>query len=227
MLTINNINKSFYHRSILEDISFNVNQGDTIALLGRNGIGKSTLLRILGKISQPDKGNILYNNSNIYKEKASVRKGILYLGHDISLYPSLSAIENIKFACTVHGKEIKESRIITSLNQLGLSNRINDQIKIFSKGMLQSLKYVLADLIEWNILFFDEPFSFLDLKGRKIAQDYIDQWNTKSKTMIFATHDPKWSFSYCSRLLLLDDRKIKIDKRTNQIDIKQIVKILR
>ena len=227
MLTINNIYKSFYHRSILEDLSFNVNQGDTIALLGRNGIGKSTLLRILGKISQPDKGNILYNNSNIYKEKASVRKGILYLGHDISLYPSLSAIENIKFACTVHGKEINESRIISSLNQLGLSNRINDQIKIFSKGMLQSLKYVLADLIEWNILFFDEPFSFLDLKGRKIAQDYIDQWNTKSKTMILATHDPKWSFSYCSRLLLLDDRKIKIDKRTNQIDIKQIVKILR
>ena len=64
MLTINNIYKSFYHRSILEDLSFNVNQGDTIALLGRNGIGKSTLLRILGKISQPDKGNILYNNSN-------------------------------------------------------------------------------------------------------------------------------------------------------------------
>ena len=76
-------------------------------------------------------------------------------------------------------------------------------------------------------IIFDEPFSFLDLKGRKIAQDYIDQWNTKSKTMIFATHDPEWGFSYCSRLLLLDDRKIKIDKRTNQIDIKQIVKILR
>ena len=92
MLTINNIYKSFYHRSILEDLSFNVNQGDTIALLGRNGIGKSTLLRILGKISQPDKGNILYNNSNIYKEKASVRKGILYLGHDISLYPSFKII---------------------------------------------------------------------------------------------------------------------------------------
>ena len=148
MLTINNIYKSFYHRSILEDLSFNVNQGDTIALLGRNGIGKSTLLRILGKISQPDKGNILYNNSNIYKEKASVRKGILYLGHDISLYPSLSAIENIKFACTVHGKEIKESRIISSLNQLGLSNRINDQIKIFSNHTIKKVNYILLNMIK-------------------------------------------------------------------------------
>ena len=74
MLTINNISKSFFHRIILENLSFKVKRGDTIALLGKNGIGKSTLLRILGKISQPDVGDILYKNSSIYKEKASVRK---------------------------------------------------------------------------------------------------------------------------------------------------------
>ena len=92
MLTINNISKSFFHRIILENLSFKVKHGDTIALLGKNGIGKSTLLRILGKISQPDVGDILYKNSSIYKEKASVRKGMLYLGHDVGLYPSLSLI---------------------------------------------------------------------------------------------------------------------------------------
>ena len=74
MLTINNIYKSFYHRSILEDLSFNVNKGDTIALLGRNGIGKSTLLRILGKISQPDKGNIL-----LYIKKKQVLERVSFI----------------------------------------------------------------------------------------------------------------------------------------------------
>ena len=108
MLTINNISKSFFHRIILENLSFKVKRGDTIALLGKNGIGKSTLLRILGKISQPDVGDILYKNFSIYKEKASVRKGMLYLGHDVGLYPSLSVIDNIKFACTVHGVKVKE-----------------------------------------------------------------------------------------------------------------------
>jgi len=227
LYTINNIYKSFFHRIILEDISFKVEQGDVIALLGKNGIGKSTLLRILGKISQPDKGTILYNDANIYKEKAIIRKGILYLGHDVGLYPSLSAIDNLKFACSIHGQKVKDTSIVSILNQLGLSNRINDQIKIYSKGMLQSLKYALAALIDWDILFFDEPFSSLDLKRRKAAQGHIDKWIENSKTMIFATHDPEWSLSHCSRLLLLNDQKLIFDQRTNEIDIKKIIKILR
>ena len=226
MLTIENIHKSFYHRAVLQNLSFRVNQGDTIALLGKNGAGKSTLLRILGKISQPDQGTILYYDKNIYKEKSSIRKGILYLGHDVGMYPSLSALDNIIFACTIHGVKIKNSRILNVLNQLGLSNRINDQIKIFSRGMLQRLKYALADLIDWNILFFDEPFASLDLNGRQIAQGYIDKWKTNSKTIIFAIHDPEWSLSNCSRLLLLDDCKVKIDKETSKIDFNKIVKIL-
>ena len=132
MYNINNIYKSFFHRTILEDLSFKVNHGDVIALLGKNGIGKSTLLRVLGKISQPDKGTIFYNDANIYKEKAIIRKGILYLGHDVGLYPSLSALENLKFACAIHGKKDKDSSIISTLNQLGLSNRMNDQINLLS-----------------------------------------------------------------------------------------------
>ncbi len=227
MLTINNISKSFYHRNIFKDLSFKVKKGDTIALLGKNGIGKSTLLRILGKISQPDQGEILYNNENIFKEKASSRKGMLYIGHDVGLYPSLSIIDNIKFACAIHGKSVREEKIIVTLNQLGLSNRIDDQIKIFSKGMLQSLKYALAELIDWKILFFDEPFSSLDLKRRKIAQEYIDKWNRKSKTIIFATHDPIWALRYCTRILLIDECNIKINQNSTQVDLEQIEKILK
>jgi len=227
LYTINNIYKSFFHRIILEDITLKVEQGDVIALLGKNGIGKSTLLRVLGKISQPDKGTILYNDANIYKEKAIIRKGILYLGHDVGLYPSLSALDNLRFACSIHGQKVEDTRIKSILNQLGLSNRINEQIKIYSKGMLQNLKYALADLIDWDILLFDEPFSSLDLKSRKVAQGHIDKWIEKSKTMIFATHDPEWSLSYCSRLLLLNNRILLFDQATNEIDINKIIKILR
>ena len=72
MLTINNISKSFYHRNIFKDLSFKVKKGDTIALLGKNGIGKSTLLRILGKISQPDQGEILYNNESSNNESSNM-----------------------------------------------------------------------------------------------------------------------------------------------------------
>ena len=166
MLAVANINKSFYHNPVLNNLSFKVNDGDVIALTGKNGAGKSTLLRILARISQPDGGTVIYNDVDIFKGKASARTGILYLGHEPGLYPSLSAIENIEFASRIHGAFPVAEDIDTTLKNFGLSEHIDDPIKIYSKGMLQRLKYALGNLLPWSILFFDEPFSGLDIEGK-------------------------------------------------------------
>ena len=137
MLAVANINKSFYHNPVLNNLSFRVNDGDVIALTGKNGAGKSTLLRILARISQPDGGTVIYNDVDIFKGKASARRGILYLGHEPGLYPSLSAIENIEFASRIHGAFPVAEDIDTTLKNFGLSEHIDDPIKIYSKGMLQ------------------------------------------------------------------------------------------
>jgi ABC-type multidrug transport system ATPase subunit len=78
MLSVANISKSFYHNPVLKNISFRVDDGDVIALTGKNGVGKSTLLRILARISHPDGGTVIYNDVDIFKGKASARRGILY-----------------------------------------------------------------------------------------------------------------------------------------------------
>ena len=145
MLAVANINKSFYHNPVLRNLSFGVNDGDVIALTGKNGAGKSTLLRILERVSQPDGGTVFYNDVDIFKGQASARKGILYLGHEPGLYPSLTAIENMEFACRIHGAFPVVENIIITLKNIGLSEQINDPIKIYSKGMLQRLKYALAN----------------------------------------------------------------------------------
>jgi len=137
VLAVANINKSFYHNPVLNNLSFRVNDGDVIALTGKNGAGKSTLLRILARISQPDGGTVIYNDVDIFKAQASARRGILYLGHEPGLYPSLSAIENIEFASRIHGALPVAEDITTTLKNIGLSEQINDPIKIYSKGMLQ------------------------------------------------------------------------------------------
>ena len=202
MLAVANINKSFYHNPVLNNLSFRVNDGDVIALTGKNGAGKSTLLRILARISQPDGGTVIYNDVDIFKGKASARKGILYLGHEPGLYPSLSAIENIEFASRIHGAFPVVEDIVTILKNIGLSEHINDPIKIYSKGMLQRLKYALANLLPWSILFFDEPFSGLDIEGKNLALDCLNTWKMKDRTIIFVTHDVEWGLSFCNRLLL-------------------------
>ena len=223
MLAVTNINKSFYHNPVLNNLSFGVNDGDVIALTGKNGAGKSTLLRILARISQPDGGTVIYNDVDIFKGKASARKGILYLGHEPGLYPSLSAIENIDFACRIHGAFPVAEDIIITLKNIGLSEQINDPIKIYSKGMLQRLKYALANLLPWSILFFDEPFSGLDIEGKNLALDCLNTWKMKDRTMIFVTHDVEWGLSFCNRLLLLEAGSLKIDQSADSIDVKTIM----
>ena len=226
MLAVANINKSFYHNSVLRNLSFGVNDGDVIALTGKNGAGKSTLLRMLARVSQPDGGTVFYNDVDIFKGQASARKGILYLGHEPGLYPSLTAIENMEFACRIHGAFPVVENIIITLKNIGLSEQINDPIKIYSKGMLQRLKYALANLLPWSILFFDEPFSGLDIEGKNLALDCLNTWKMKDRTMIFVTHDVEWGLSFCNRLLLLERGSLKIDQSSSSIDMKTIMNVL-
>ena len=226
MLAVANINKSFYHNPVLRNLSFGVNDGDVIALTGKNGAGKSTLLRILARVSQPDGGTVFYNDVDIFKDQASARKGILYLGHEPGLYPSLTAIENMEFACRIHGAFPVVENIIITLKNIGLSKQINDPIKIYSKGMLQRLKYALANLLPWSILFFDEPFSGLDIEGKNLALDCLNTWKMKDRTMIFVTHDVEWGLSFCNRLLLLERGSLKIDQSSSSIDMKTIMNVL-
>ena len=226
MLAVANINKSFYHNPVLRNLSFGVNDGDVIALTGKNGAGKSTLLRILARVSQPDGGTVFYNDVDIFKGQASARKGILYLGHEPGLYPSLTAIENMEFACRIHGAFPVVENIIITLKNIGLSKQINDPIKIYSKGMLQRLKYALANLLPRSILFFDEPFSGLDIEGKNLALDCLNTWKMKDRTMIFVTHDVEWGLSFCNRLLLLERGSLKIDQSSSSIDMKTIMNVL-
>ena len=223
MLSVANISKSFYHNPVLKNLSFRVDDGDVIALTGKNGVGKSTLLRILARISHPDGGTVTYNGVDIFKGQASARSGILYLGHEPGLYPSLSAIENIEFACRIHGNYPIEENIITALKNIGLSKQNKDPIKIYSKGMLQRLKYALANLLPWSMLFFDEPFSGLDIEGRNLALGYLNAWKANDRAMIFVTHDVEWGLSFCNRLLLLEAGSFKIDQNADSIDVKTIM----
>ena len=226
MLAVANINKSFYHNPVLRNLSFGVNDGDVIALTGKNGAGKSTLLRILARVSQPDGGTVFYNDVDIFKGKASARKGILYLGHEPGLYPSLSAIENIEFASRIHSAFPVAEDIITTLKNIGLSEHINDPIKIYSKGMLQRLKYALGNLLPWSILFFDEPFSGLDIEGKNLALDCLNTWKMKDRTIIFVTHDLEWGLSFCNRIIILEAGSLKIDQSSSSIDMKTIMNVL-
>ena len=100
---------------------------------------------------------------------------------------------------------------------------VHKDLKIYSKGMLQRLKYALANLLPWSILFFDEPFSGLDIEGKSLALDCLNAWKANDRTMIFVTHDVEWGLSFCNRLFLLEEGNLIIDQSAGSLDVKTIM----
>lgn len=201
MLTVNNISKTFDQKKVLQNISFSQNNGETLVIMGRNGVGKTTLFRIIAGLMTCDKGSILFNGNNLLNTKPINRRKLFYLGHAPGMYHTFSAVENIKFAMGLRGLNNEDSVIDNVLDQFELSEQKNDPIGIYSEGMLQRLKFSLVDLIDWDLLLIDEPFSSLDAHGEKIVNEKICYWKKQSKTISMILHDKNMAKNYADRIL--------------------------
>ncbi len=185
-----------------------------VGLIGRNGVGKSTLLRILARISAPDRGQILFQGRDIFKGSALDRKGIHYLGHAPGLYPSLTAEENIHFALTFHGEKPAKASISEALERVGLTAQRRDPIRVYSQGMLQRLKVALANLLPWTLLLFDEPLTGLDTQGSQLVESLLKEWRTSHRALLMVAHDLEWVLTFCSRVLILEKGVLVVDELT-------------
>ena len=205
MLSVSHLRKSFNHRSILSDVTFEISNGETVILMGKNGAGKTTLLRILARIMASDSGNINFQNRDLIKGLPANRKKLLYLGHKPGMYSALSALENLSLALNLRQTPVPKSTIISTLNQFGLSSQKNDPIAIYSKGMLQRLKLTYAILANWSLLLLDEPFSGLDEEGVSLMEGALKEWKFNKKTMCLVLHDESMATKYGDRILRLDN----------------------
>lgn len=196
------ISKSFNFRQVLKNISFEITSRQSLALTGHNGSGKTTLLRILTKLLRPDQGKI------ILEKNGSVIKADLYKNHFslvgpyLQLYEELTAFENLAFLARLKNIKDADQDIYKLLEQIGLKGRAHDQVKTYSSGMKQRLKYAFALLPEPDILFLDEPTSNLDREGIETVYSIMEA-QKKSKILIYATND--------EADLKLADRIIKVN----------------
>ncbi len=197
-------------KTILENISFNVEKGDFISIIGSSGSGKSTLLKLISHLISPTYGNIRINGKDIYEyNPIELRKNISYCFQTPYLFGD-KVRENIEFPYFIRNLKIDNERV----NELFLRFQmdvdiLNQEIKNLSGGEKQRIALIRSLLLRPEVLLLDEITSALDVYNTKIVEGIIESLNKEGITILWVTHDLEQSRRYANKLLTLETGKIK------------------
>ncbi len=202
----------------VNNVSFKVEKGEFVAIIGASGSGKSTLLHLLGGVDRPTSGKVYIDGKDIYTlnndNLAIFRRrqiGLIYQFYN--LIPTLNVEENITLPCRLDGKEVDKKRLEEVLNTLKLSNRKNHLPNQLSGGQQQRVSIGRAIINEPAIMLADEPTGNLDSKASEEVISLLRLSNKKfNQTVIVITHDEKIALE-ADRIITIDDGKIIKDER--------------
>lgn len=184
MLSVNNIRKSIEGKLILDDISFSLKKGKIVGLIGRNGVGKTTLLRTLVGILDPDSGSVTYNNVNIHTHP-EIKQKIAYVPDSTNLLRNYSIKEIVKLYEMIYN-DFDTDYFYELLNRFNLPDR---KIRGFSKGMQALLNMILSFSTRADLIILDEPTNGLDpIIKRQILQFLIEEVSERDITVLLSTH---------------------------------------
>jgi len=183
------VTRTFGRRRALNKVSMTASAGTITALLGHNGAGKSTLLSIAATLLQPSSGQVHFGAHDGRTGGASLRSRIGMLGHDLYLYAELSPAENLRFFASVYGLDNVERRIDMALERAGLSERRDDAVAGFSRGMRQRLALERALIHDPRLLLLDEPFTGLDEAAREALRARLCSARDAGAIVLLTTHD--------------------------------------
>ena len=212
MIEIQNLTKTFNGKAVLKDISFKVKEGEIFGYLGPNGAGKTTTMRIILGLLNPTSGNVLVLGQNL-GENEELRNKVGVLLENDGVYDKLSAYENLDYYAQLYGLSDsveRKRRIGELLEFVGLSDRRNDKVGEFSKGMRRKLALARAIAHEPEVLFLDEPSSGLDPEAQIMVRELILQLSAEMGVTIFLnSHDLDEVQRICSKIAILQSGEIK------------------
>ena len=189
MIKVRRLVKRFGLKTILRGLDFDVRPGEFVALLGPNGSGKTTFLRILASLSHPSLGEVNIAGFRLPHQAASVRGRLGIVSHLPLLYGDLTAEENLRFYGRLYGVFRLDERITEMLEMVGLELRRRDLVRTFSRGMQQRLAIGRAVLHDPDVLLFDEPYTGLDQDASTMLDDILRSVAVQGRTVVMTSHD--------------------------------------
>jgi ABC-type multidrug transport system ATPase subunit len=205
------VSRHFGRRRALHQISFSCRAGDVLGLLGPNGAGKSTLLAIASTLLRPSSGALLYGTHDASHGGAPLRQRLGWLGHELQLYPELTARENLTFFARLQGVADVDARVARALVDARLELRADDLVSRFSRGMRQRLALERALLHDPRLLLLDEPFTGLDGPSTAALAARLARLAGEGRLVMLATHDVDLADDVLTRALILRDGRLLDD----------------
>ena len=208
-LDIQNVSKDFGRIIALRRVSFTVEPGEFVSVLGRNGAGKTTLLNIISGISRPSEGSVqLFGtdpNDKVNKAKLAV------ISHEMFLYGNLTAVENLEYYCRIYNIPEPAKRVHEVLEDVELTHRRFDLVATYSRGMTQRLTIARALLHQPSLLLLDEPFTGLDQHAIGMLIALLRQQKEQGRTILLTTHDLHTAQELSDRYLIISKHRIVKD----------------
>ncbi len=208
ILELQSIEKSFGEKQVLTGVSFKAEGGKAFGLLGRNGAGKTTSIRILMDVFPSNSGSVLIDGQPIDYNKV----GIGYLPEERGLYPKKVIIDQLTYFAELKGMSHKDAvkSVDYWLDRLGMTEYRNKRLDTLSKGNQQKIQLITALAHNPDIVILDEPFSGLDPVNAMLLKDVVKEQIAQGKIVLFSSHQMSYIEEFCDSIAILNDGKVAI-----------------
>jgi heme exporter protein A len=204
-VALDSVTRTFGANAGLVRVSLRVERGEVLLVRGHNGAGKSTLLRVVATALSPTYGRGTVLGHDLVDGRREIRRRTELVGHRTRLYEDLTAEENLRFTCALHGMD--PAVVPDALARVGMDGYGRDWVRGFSAGMRQRVALARAVLRDPDLLLLDDPYAGLDDVGRGVLDELIAERSRLGRTTIVAAHDPEAS-RLATRTALMDSGRL-------------------
>ena len=211
MIKVTGLTKYYGGKPAAKDISFEVKKGEVFGLLGTNGAGKSTTIKMLCGLLKPTRGSIRIGNIDLQRMPLKAKSMMGYLPENPLIYDKLTGAETLELIGKLRklSTDMIEQRVKYYADTLGLGEQIYHEVGTYSKGMRQKLAIAMTLIHDPEMVLLDEPASGLDPRYTKLLKDWIKNLSANGRTVLLSTHIIEMAETLCDKIGIIDQGKMK------------------